>query len=167
MGEIKNLLNNAAIQKLQDLAKDETCLFCTYLDEINITTRPMSTQTVDEGGCFWLFSSKDSNKNQEIQNNSKVYLQFANAGKENYLSVSGEGKIITDRNKIHQLWNPIVKTWFTEGKDDPEITLIKITPMEAYYWDTKHGKMIAFLKIMTGALIGKTMDDGIEGKLEI
>lgn len=126
----------------------------------------MSTQTVDEEGCIWFFSSKDSNKNNEIKN-SKVYLHFSNQGKQNYLDVAGDAEIITDRQKIEKLWNPIVKTWFTEGKDDPDITLLRIVPVESHYWDTKHGKMVAFLKIMTGAIIGKTMDDGVEGQLNI
>jgi len=29
-------------------------------------------------------------------------------------------------------WEPIVKTWFTEGANDPRITAIKITPEEGY-----------------------------------
>ncbi|MGE3509589.1 MAG: pyridoxamine 5'-phosphate oxidase family protein [Vicinamibacterales bacterium] len=30
--------------------------------------------------------------------------------------------------KIDELWEPLAKTWFTEGKDDPRITVIKVAP---------------------------------------
>ena len=53
------------------------------------------------------------------------------------------------------------------GKDDPNITLIKVIPSEGYYWDTKHGTAVAFLKMAASVVIGKTMDDSVEGSLDI
>ena len=71
------------------------------------------------------------------------------------------------RNKemIDALWQPFIKTWFTEGRDDPRITVIMFVPREGYYWDTKHGNAVAFVKMALGAVIGKTLDDSIEGKI--
>jgi hypothetical protein len=40
-------------------------------------------------------------------------------------------------------------------------------PWEGYYWDTKHGKLVAFAKQIAGAVMGKTLDDSIEGKLTL
>jgi hypothetical protein len=54
-----------------------------------------------------------------------------------------------------------------EGKDDPELTLIKVEPVHTYYWDTKHGKMVAFAKMLASVVTGKTIDDSIEGKLKV
>jgi general stress protein 26 len=70
-----------------------------------------------------------------------------------------------DQQKIEELWEPILKTWFTEGKDDPRITVIEVKPIDGYYWDTKHSQIVAFAKQMIGAAIGKTLDDSIEGDL--
>lgn len=60
-----------------------------------------------------------------------------------------------------------MKTWFTEGIDDPRITVIKVTPSAGYYWDTKHGQFVAGIKMLLGAAIGQTLDDSIEGKLRV
>ena len=68
---------------------------------------------------------------------------------------------------IEELWEPLVKTWFTEGKDDPRITVIRVDPIEGYYWDNKHGNAIAFIKMTAGAIIGKTIDDSIEGTIRV
>jgi general stress protein 26 len=73
--------------------------------------------------------------------------------------------ISTDRKKIKELWSPIAKTWFTEGVDDPRLSVIKVTPTQGYYWDTKHGLAVAGVKMLIGAVLKKTMDDGIQGKL--
>ena len=70
-----------------------------------------------------------------------------------------------DKARIKELWEPIVKTWFTEGEDDPRITVIKVTPTDGYYWDTKHGAVIAGAKMLVGAAIGKTLDDSADGQL--
>ena len=72
-----------------------------------------------------------------------------------------------DKEKIKELWEPIVKTWFQEGTDDPHISVIKVTPKEGYYWDTKHGKLVALAKMVASMVSGKTMDDGIEGKIKL
>jgi general stress protein 26 len=127
----------------------------------------MAAQKVDEDGNIWFLSSKDSHKNAEINQDPFVQLLFQGSKHSAFLSVYGISEIIDDKSKIEELWNPIIKTWFTEGKDDPRISVIKVVPTQSYYWDTKHGETVAFLKIAASVLSGKTMDDSIEGKLEI
>jgi hypothetical protein len=51
--------------------------------------------------------------------------------------------------------------------DDPRITVIKVAPVDGYYWDTKHGMAVAGVKMMIGAMLGKTLDDSIEGRLKV
>ncbi|MDB5061825.1 MAG: ral stress protein, partial [Mucilaginibacter sp.] len=51
--------------------------------------------------------------------------------------------------------------------DDPRITVIKVSPTQGYYWDNKHGNAIAFAKQLVGAALGKTLDDSVEGKLQV
>jgi general stress protein 26 len=168
MADKQNLANREAVKKMKDLAEEiKICMFCTYDVQQVMQTAPMSASKIEDDGTFWFLSAKDSTRNRDIQSNSTTDLIFAQPGKENYLSVHGTSEILYDKQKIDDLWNPIVKTWFTEGKNDPNISVIKFTPGEAYYWDTKHGKMVSFLKIAVGAVTGKTMDDGIQGKLKV
>jgi general stress protein 26 len=81
--------------------------------------------------------------------------------------LNGRATISEDKEKIKELWEPILKTWFTKGIDDPRISVIKIEPEEGYYWDTKHNMAIGLLKWVTGAILCKTMDDSIEGELKV
>ena len=165
MGDIQHLQNKEAVKKIKEIAENKVGHFCTFREGFKFISRPMHTQEVDENGRFWFFSGKDSNKNNEIRQNDKVQLLYAIDGKYEYLSIEGTATISTDREKIDELWNGFVKAWFTEGKDDPNLTLIEITPSSGYYWDTKDGKMVSLMKIAAGALTGKTMDGGVEGKL--
>lgn len=81
--------------------------------------------------------------------------------------LSGQATVSRDKAKIKELWEPIVKTWFTEGVDDPRITVIKVLPNDGYYWDTKHSMAVAGIKMMIGATIGKTLDDSIQGTVRV
>src|ERR1700759_4938503 len=136
-GEIQNLDREETIEKFKELVKhNAVCLFTTNLSSVPLETRPMSTQKVCDQGNFWFLSSRDSNKNNEIGNGSDVQLFFSNTSDSEYLSVFGKATISTDKSKIEELWTPIAKAWFTEGKDDPRITVIKVTPKDAFYWDT-------------------------------
>ena len=162
-----DLHNKEAVAKIKELVKSaNTCFFCTHLKKDEpFTTRPMSVQEVDDDGNLWFLSSTDSNKNEELKNNDSVQLLFQGDPHTDFMSLFGTATISKEKQKIDELWNPLAKTWFTEGKDDPRISVIKVKPTDGYYWDTKHGKIIAFAKIAAGAVLGKTLDDSIEGKI--
>ena len=165
----ENLQGTDAAEKIKEMAeKVRTCFFCTGAESGKpFSTRPMSVQKVDEVGNLWFLSANDSHKNKEIMTDDAVQLLFQGNSSADYLSIYGSASVSADKKKIEELWNPLLKTWFTEGKDDPRISVIKVIPEHGYYWDTKHGSIIAFLKMVAGAAIGKTMDDSIEGDLSV
>lgn len=164
-----DLAGTEAIQKIRDLVDDaKSCFFCTHIATgESAGARPMSVQQVDDAGTLWFLSASDSHKNQEIEMNPRASLYFQASAHSGFLHLEGVATITTDRQKIEELWEPILKTWFTEGIDDPRVTVIKFTPTEGYYWDNKHGNMVAGIKILVGAAIGKTLDDSIEGRLNV
>ncbi len=165
----KDLRGSEAGKKIADLAKkNNTCFFCTSIETGKpIAVRPMAIQKVDESGTFWFLSANDSHKNQEVKDHSEVQLLFQGSAHSDFLSIYGKATISTDKALIKDLWEPILKTWFTEGVDDPRITVIKVETVSGYYWDNKHGDAVAFVKMGLGALLGKTMDDSIEGTLKV
>ncbi|HLT09037.1 MAG TPA: pyridoxamine 5'-phosphate oxidase family protein [Cyclobacteriaceae bacterium] len=164
----KDLKHEEAIAKVKDLAKEiKICMFCTDLGEQPFATRPMAVREVDDQGNLWFISSADSQKNLEIKQDEDVQLIFAKPSSSQFLSLFGKAAIYRDREKIEGLWTPIANAWFEEGKNDTNITVLKVSPIEAYYWDTPNGKMVTLLKIAAAALTGKRMDTGEQGEIEI
>lgn len=164
----KDLAGAEAGKKIKELTeKNKTCYFCTVLGGQPFKTRPMSVQKVDDEGNFYFLSANDSHKNAEIAQNNKVQLLFQGSAHSDFLRIYGTATISTDKQLIKELWEPIIKTWFTEGVDDPRITAIKVDTIDGYYWDNKHGNTVAFAKMLVGAAIGKTLDDSIEGKVTV
>jgi general stress protein 26 len=169
MGDVKHYQRpKEAIEKIRDLAKDiNIAMLCTNLSNTPISTCPMATQEVDDAGQIWFLSVKNSNHNHDIEQDGRAQLIYAHPNQFAFLSLYGTAEILDDRQKIEELWSPEAKIWFQKGKDDPNISLIRFLPEEGYYWDTKTNKMIAFLKMAASLVTGKTMDDGIEGKLKL
>lgn len=165
---IQNLSGQEAIEKLKELIKSESiCFFCTNLLQQPITTRPMSTQKVDDHGNIWFMSSIKSGKNEEIVDNNSVQLFYSNPSNYEFLSIFGTASIYTDREKIYEIWTPFAKAWFKDGKDDEDISLIKVTPQSSYYWDTKNNKIISMIQMLASIVTGSAPDDGVEGLLKI
>ncbi len=163
----KDLSGPDAVKRVKDMTDDaETCFFVTAAatGETN-GVRPMSVRQTDDAGNLWFLSASDSHKNQELASNTAVKLYFQADAHAGFLELEGQADVIQDKAKIHELWNGMLKTWFTEGKDDPRITVIRFRPQSGYYWDNKHGKVVAGAKVAVGAIIGKTLDDSIEGRL--
>jgi general stress protein 26 len=166
---MKDLAGPEAIKKIKELVgKGGSCFFCSSIKTgLPFSTRPMAVQQIDEEGNFWFLSSKDSHKNDELHHDPFVHLLFQGSTYSDFLNIYGIATINEDKEKIKELWEPILKTWFTEGIDDPRISVIKVEPTEGYYWDNKHGNAIAFIKQAVGAMLGKTLDDSIEGNIEV
>lgn len=165
---IKNYEGQEAIEKLRELAEDaRICMFITFTDERPLPSRPMALQQVDDDGTLHFFSAASSHKNHELNASSEIQLYFCNNAQSEYLSIYGNAIVTQDRAKIHELWNAWVKTWFQNGPDDPDLTLISVTPLSCEYWDTKHNKTVQLIKMAASMLTGKTMDDAVEGKLEV
>ncbi|MFL5739211.1 MAG: pyridoxamine 5'-phosphate oxidase family protein [Flavisolibacter sp.] len=163
----KNLQKEEAFKKFRELVKDiGVCMFVTN-DHKKDHTRPMYTMEADENGTLWFFTDVRSIKVEDVSQEHAVHLVYAHPGKESYLDVWGQAKIVRDRKQIEDKWSSIVKAWFPKGVDDPNLALLEVNPRDVYYWDAESGKMISFLKIAASAATGKKLSEGAEGKLKV
>ena len=169
MSNTENLINKEAIDKLKSLVDEiMVCLFCTDLKtDDGATCRPMTAIKVCDQGNIWFFSEKNSDKNKAIASDKEVQLFFSHPGKSSYLVVNGAAEIILDKVTIEELWTPVAKIWFKEGKDDPTISIIKVTPKGAYYWDTDGNRMINFLKMVASVATGTNLVTGNQGSIKL
>ncbi len=152
------------IKKIVDSAPN--CFFCTLGDDSpRLRGRPMNVRKVDDAGSLWFLGASDSHLCQEIGTNNQVNLLFQGGRSAEFLQLDGEATMTTDPARIDELWEPILKTWFTSGSRDPRIRVIHVVPKRGHYWDQKHGGLIAGTKIVLGALLGVTLDDSIQGEL--
>ena len=143
----KNLTASEGLEKLKELVNAiNICLFSTNLQKNDgATFRPMSAQEVDED----------------------VQLVFSDPIKSSYLIVNGVAEIVVDRHKIEELWSPAIKIWFEKGKEDPNISLIKVKTQTAFYWDTEVNKMINFFKYLASVATGSNLTTSVKGSIKV
>ena len=167
MGDTINVYNQEAIEKLNELTHEKTCMFCTHDATGDMKARPMSTNKTDGYGNIWFLSDRLSELNDQLKNSSIVDLLYVNTKDNTYCTVKGIAQVSRDQGLINELWNPIAKAWFKEGKEDPRISVIKVIPQDAHYWDTKSGKFVGFLKMAASAVTGLNLTDGREGEIKV
>jgi general stress protein 26 len=169
MDNTTNLKEYEGVEKLKELVDDiKICLFCTNLKgNDGEMYRPMAAQEVDNEGNIWFFSGIDSDKNRDIKDDKHVQLFFSDPSKSSYLVVNGEAEIVLDRDKVEQYWSPLVKTWFKEGKDDPNISLLKVFPKNTYYWDVNGNRMINFFKMVASVATGTNLVSSEQGTITV
>jgi general stress protein 26 len=95
----------------------------------------MNVRQVDGQGNLWFLSADDSHKSSELAVDPFVKLYFQGSPHSDFLQLTGDATILRDQTKINELWASVIGTWFTEGVKDPRITVIKVVPVEGYYWD--------------------------------
>ena len=163
----ENLNGSSAIEKIKEIAEAAgTCFFSTNLNK-DTQSRPMALQEVDEQGNLWFLSDVNSSKNQEIKDDSNVELYFMNNSKYEYVFIKGKASISQDKALIEKYWTNFASAWF-EGKDDPNVSVIKVAPTDGYYYETKENKLVAMSKMLFAAVTGSSIEDGgVEGKLNL
>ena len=156
------------LQKLRELVKDiDFCMLTTVDEKGDLHSRPMSSNgDIDHKGDIWFFTNASSHKVSEIEKLSKVNVSFADPDKQHYISISGNAQLVRDQHKIEELWRPEFKMWFPEGKDDPDIALLRVSLEKAEYWDSPSSTVGFMLSFVSSLVTGKEADHGENKKLE-
>jgi general stress protein 26 len=125
------------IRHLEELMRDiKFAMLTTVEEDGTLHSRPMTAQQVGFDGDLWFFTRVDSPKVWESQTHRQVNVAFADTAKSKFISASGTAMLVRDREKMKELWTPVLKVFFPEGIDDPELALLKINVQKAEYWDS-------------------------------
>jgi general stress protein 26 len=157
------------LNELREMIKDiDFCMLTTIDENGDLHSRPMSSNgQIDANGDLWFFTSASSNKVSEIANSPKVNVSFADPKNQKYISTTGTAELVRDRQKIEELWKPEFKIWFPEGKDDPQIALLRVNLTKAEYWDSPSSTVGYVLSFVSSLVTGKQPDVGENKKVDL
>ncbi len=154
-----------SIIKLKELIEDIDFAMLTTINGGQLRSRPMSTQEFDAGGDLWFFTSDQTHKVDEIEHDNRVNVAYSKPEDNVYISVAGQAQLVKDKEKIEELWSPILKAWFPKGLDDPTLALLKISVEEAEYWDSSSSTIVQLVGFVKALVTGKSADGGDHGKV--
>ena len=157
-----------ATKKLAKLIHGVKIAMMTTADtDGTLRSRPMATQESEYDGELWFFTGRSSHKVAEIDADHRVNLSYADPSAGKYVSVSGTGRLVSDKAKEKELWNPAYKAWFPKGLEDPDLCLLKVTPTQAEYWDTPGTVISHAIGLVKAVATGKPADPGEHEKLNL
>lgn len=153
--------------KLKEMIKDIDLCMLTTVDESNdLHSRPMSLNSdVDENGDLWFFTSSNSHKASEIERTPNVNVSFIDTRKQHYVSISGMAELVRDKQKIRELWKPVLKAWFPDGPDQSDVALLKVNVRKAEYWDGPSSTIAQAISFVSAIVTGKQVELGENKKL--
>jgi general stress protein 26 len=135
-----------SVKKLAELIKGiEITMLTTNDPDGCLRSRPMATQNEEFDGTLWFFTSRESGKVHSIENEQEVNLSYASPKDHRYVSVTGTASIVENKIIAKEFWTPMLRAWFPEGVDDPNLILIKVQVESAEYWDYKSSKMVSLV----------------------
>jgi general stress protein 26 len=161
-------------EKLFDLIDDiETAMFTTRRDDGRLVSRPMATQKRAEGADLWFVTDRKSEKVDEIRNDPHVNLSYYKDRTREWVSVSGLARLVDDRKKIRELYQPDWRAWFgDEGKekhgtpDDPRMILVAVDVEVAMYLEINKPQAVVLFEVIKGMITGRKPDVGEVQRVE-
>lgn len=158
MGQATQNTSGSAQNLTELLKKFDTAMLVTHSGPKGpLHARPMAIAETSEDGSIWFITGKDTAKVSEIQQDSELIATFQEARL--FVSVTGHGEVSQDRAHIHKIWKEPFRVWF-DGKDDPNIVLLRLKPSAGEYWDNTGTKGLKFaLKFAAAYVSGKELRD--------
>ena len=156
-----------AITKLKDLLEGIDFCMLTTMSGGHLRSRPMSTQKFDFDGDLWFFTSDKTHKVDEIEKDGRVNVADSQPDDNKYVSVSGTATVSKDRSKMEELWNPILKAWFPDGLETPDLCLLEVNVEEAEYWDSSSSTLVQIAGFVKAMVTGQQADGGDHGKVNL
>lgn len=142
---------------IEILEEFDTGMLVTRAANGDLRSRPMHLARADEDGTLYFPTDAESAKADEIHLEPEVNVAFQ--GEKQYLSLSGKASLHDDRKLIDELYSPAWKVWFPEGKDDPDLRILKVAARRGEYWDVTGTGRVRYLWEAGKALVqGEEME---------
>ncbi|ALE93788.1 hypothetical protein AOC05_18055 [Arthrobacter alpinus] len=153
-------------QKVFKIINDNpVCMLTVSGSKDALFSRPMTVVKTEDNGELWFFTSSTSAAVEEIGTESKVNLSFS--AKSEWLSVHGSAVVITSEPKAREMWNQAVAAFFPEGPESPAVSLIRVRPEGAQYWDSPGGPVTMAVEWAKSRLSGTQINAGESNTVDL
>lgn len=164
---VQTRTDQAARDKVWELIREVQVAMMVTLDgQGRMRGRPMRAVALKEfDGTLWFFTSQPSPKTDEIRQDDRVLLAYADPSAQNYVAVSGHAQVVRDAAKQRELWSEPLRAWFPKGAEDPHAALVKVEVEGAEYWDAPSSTFIHAYGYVKARLTGEPPQAGENDKV--
>jgi general stress protein 26 len=145
----------------------EIAMFTTRRPDGHLVSRPMATQARSAGADLWFVTDGEAHKLDELRHDPHVNVSYYRDRTREWVSVSGIARVVNDRGKIHELYRPDWRAWFTDeggqrngGPDDPRLTLVAVDAHSVVYMKNDTPRPVVLFEVVKGMITGRQPDVG-------
>ncbi|MER5172593.1 pyridoxamine 5'-phosphate oxidase family protein [Thioclava kandeliae] len=96
--------------------------------------QPMTHYPDWDAGEIWFITSKETDLVKQLPPDAMAHFCLMGGDQDFQACLSGMLSEVNAPQKLEELWSPIAAAWFEGGKEDPNITLLRMTLREAALW---------------------------------
>lgn len=144
----------------------EVAMLTTRAADGSLLSRPVQTLKLDAAGDLIFFTAADSHKIAQLEADHDLNLAYAHQSDHRYVSVRGRASVDRDRALIDELWSPMQKVFFPQGKDDPQLVVLRVHVRDASYWESAGNLVERVLDFTHGLISNEHADLGKQGHLQ-
>jgi len=128
---------------------------------------PMTAFCDGELGAIWFFTRRDNALVRNLVQGGRAMFNLVSKDRELWACISGVITEQHDADRIDKYWGPVVSAWFPEGKDDPELTLLRLDADDAEVWISNKGPIRFAFEIARASLTDDQPDVGQHTRLNL
>lgn len=151
------------IERVWELIEKMPICMLTTWDGKELHSRPMDARARRNENQIYFLTDARHHKDDDIARFPKLNIAFSDSGDQKFVSLSGHAEVSNDPAKIKELWEPTAKAWW-DSPDNPNIRVLKVTPVEAQFWDGP-GMVVSLAKMMVAAATGEKPNLGDNRKV--
>jgi general stress protein 26 len=131
-----------------------------------LRARPVEARPDRYAGIIWFITDLRSGKEHEIESGDDVGLVFFDAASNAYLSITAHAEVHRDHAKAAEIWKFTDTMWW-DGPDDPNVCVLRVTPLTAELWDGPASKAVAAFEFVKARLTGAKPNLGENRKVTV
>lgn len=154
------------IDRVWDIIERVGVCMLTTRSPHGLRARPLEARPDRAAGLIWFVTDLRSGKEHEIEAERAVGLVFIDAGAKAYLSITARAEVLRDHKQAAAIWKSTDNVWW-RGPEDPNVCVLKVTPLTAELWDGPSSKAVAVFEFVKARLTGEKPNLGENRKVTV
>ncbi|MFZ1727892.1 MAG: pyridoxamine 5'-phosphate oxidase family protein [Albidovulum sp.] len=98
--------------------------------------QPMTHFLDEDTAELWFITASDTDLVRAVGQGARAHYCVISKDQTLHACLSGTIVQSQDTEKLDALWSPVAAAWFEGGRDDPKVTLLQLTLLDAAVWAT-------------------------------
>lgn len=129
---------------------------------------PMSPNLYEDGedGVIWFITAQGTDLVDALASGGQAGRFVVADPKEGlYANIDGQMSLSDDKKVLDEIWSAMAAVWFDEGKQDPDLRLIRFVPSHASAWFSTTSAAKFIYEIAKASMTDEMPDTGWKAEI--